>query len=63
MKEKFDLIFIKVFSFHFRWKTLFRSEKFKNIILFADYNKFGSQTFDCYIFCFQSFDCYLFYLK
>jgi len=38
-----------------RGKTLSKSEKFKNIILFADYNKFGPQTFDCYIFCFQSF--------
>ena len=25
-------------------------EKFKNIILFADYIKFGPQTFDCYIY-------------
>jgi len=53
---KFDLVFRKVFSFYFGWKTLSKScEKFKNIILFADYNKFGPQTFDCYIFCFESF--------
>jgi len=51
VKEKFDLIFRKVFSFYFRWKTLFEScEKFKNIILFVDYIKFGPQTFDCYIY-------------
>jgi len=45
IKEKFSLIFKKVFSFYFGWKT-FSSEKFKNIILFADYIKFGSQTFN-----------------
>jgi len=51
VKEKFSLISKKVFSFYFGLKTLFRScEKFKNIILFADYVKFGPQTFDCYIF-------------
>jgi hypothetical protein len=33
------------------WKTLSEScEKFKNVILFADYIKFGPQTFDCYIY-------------
>jgi hypothetical protein len=51
VKEKFDLVFRKVFSFYFRRKTLFGSfEKFRNIILFADYIKFGPQTFDCYIY-------------
>jgi len=45
IKEKFSLIFKKVFSFYFGWK-IFSSEKFKNIILFADYIKFGSQTFN-----------------
>jgi len=56
VKEKFGLIFRKIFSFYFRWKTLFRScEKFKNIILFADYIKFGLQTFDWYIFCLNIF--------
>jgi hypothetical protein len=41
VKEKFDLIFRKVFSFYFGRKTLFRScEKFQNIILFTDYVKF-----------------------
>jgi hypothetical protein len=31
----------KVFSFYFGWKHFSRScEKVKNIILFADYNKF-----------------------
>jgi len=51
VKEKFDLVFRKVFSFYFGWKTLFENcEKFKNIILFVDYIKFGPQTFDCYIY-------------
>ena len=32
-------------------KTLSGScEKFRNVILFVDYIKFGSQTFDCYIY-------------
>jgi len=54
VKEKFSLVSKKVFSFYFEQKILFRScEKFKNIILFADYNKFGPQTFDCCIFCFE----------
>jgi hypothetical protein len=49
VKEKFGLVFRKVFSFYFEQKTLSESyEKFKNIILFADYIKFGPQTFDCY---------------
>jgi hypothetical protein len=58
VKEKFGLVFRKVFSFYFERKTLFGScEKFKNVILFADYIKFGPQTFDCYIyiFCFEYF--------
>jgi hypothetical protein len=51
VKEKFDLVFRKVFSFYFERKTLSENyEKFRNIILFADYIKFGSQTFDCYIY-------------
>jgi hypothetical protein len=57
---KFGLVFRKVFFFYFGRKTLSGSgEKFKNIILFADYIKFGPQTFDCYIyiFCFE----YLFF--
>jgi hypothetical protein len=38
VKRKFGLIFRKVFSFYFERKTLSGScEKFKNIILFADY--------------------------
>jgi hypothetical protein len=45
IKEKFGLISRKMFSFYFGRKTLSRSsEKFKNIILFADYIKFGPQT-------------------
>jgi len=38
VKGKFSLIFRKVFSFYFGRKTLSENcEKFKNIILFADY--------------------------
>jgi len=56
VKEKFDLIFKKVFSFYFGRKTLSKNrKKIRNIILFVNYNKFGPQTFDCYIFCFESF--------
>jgi len=56
VKEKFDLVFRIIFSFYFRRKTLYRNyEKFKNVMLFADYIKFGPQTFDCYIFCFETF--------
>jgi len=41
----------KCFPRKFRWKTLSGScEKFRHIILFADYIKFGPQTFDCYIY-------------
>ena len=51
VKEKFDLVFRKIFFFYFERKTLSGSyEKFRNVILFADYIKFGSQTFDCYIY-------------
>jgi len=51
VKRKFRLVFRKVFSFYFGWKTFSGSyEKFKNIILFADYIKFNPQTFDCYIY-------------
>jgi len=51
VKEKFGLVSRKVFSLYFGRKTLSRScEKFRNVILFADYIKFDSQTFDCYIY-------------
>jgi len=51
IKEKFGLVFKKVFSFYFGRKTLSGScEKFRNVILFADYIKFDPQTFDCYIY-------------
>jgi len=50
VKEKFGLVSKKVF-FYFGQKTLSENcEKFRNIILFADYIKFGPQTFDCYIY-------------
>jgi hypothetical protein len=56
VKKIFYLIYWKLFSFNFGRKIFFKScEKFKNIILFADYNKFGYQTFNCYIFCFEFF--------
>jgi len=59
VKKKFGFIFRKVFSFYFERKTLSIScEKFRNVILFADYIKFGPQTFDLLdIFCFE----YLFF--
>ena len=48
---KFDLFSRKVFSFYFGWKTFSGSyEKFKNVMLFADYIIFDPQTFDCYIY-------------
>ena len=51
VKRKFGLVSRKVFSFCFGRKTLSEScEKFRNVILFADYIKFGPQTFDCYIY-------------
>jgi hypothetical protein len=53
VKEKFNLVSRKVFSFYFGQKTLSGScEEFKNVILFVDYIKFGPQTFDCYIYIF-----------
>ena len=56
VKEKIGFIFKKVFSFYFGRKIFSRScKRFKNIILFADYVKFGPQTFDCYIFCLNLF--------
>ena len=56
IKEKFSLVSRKLFSFYFRWKILFRScEKFRNVLLYADYIKFDPQTFNCYIFCFDFF--------
>jgi len=51
VKEKFGLVFRKVFFFYFGRKTLSGScEKFRNVILFADYIKFSPQTFNCYIY-------------
>ena len=50
VKEKFGLISRKVFFWKFKRKTLSGScEKIRNVILFADYIKFGPQTFNCYI--------------
>ena len=51
VKEIFFFISRKVFSFYFERKTLSEScEKFRNVILFADYIKFDPQTFDLYIY-------------
>jgi hypothetical protein len=61
VKEKFDLIFRKVFSFYFRRKTLSGScEKFRNVILFVDYIKFDPQTFNCYIYIYILFWIFVF---
>jgi hypothetical protein len=58
IKEKFGLVFRKVFFFYFGRKIFSGScEKIRNVILFADYIKFDPQTFDCYIYCFE----YLFF--
>ena len=55
VKEKFGLISRKMFFFYFERKTLSRScEKFRNVMLIADYIEFSFQTFDCYILCFES---------
>jgi hypothetical protein len=59
VKEKFGLVSKKVFSCYFGRKTFSgSSEKFRNVILFANYIKFGTQAFDCYMYfgfniCFQ----------
>jgi hypothetical protein len=54
VKEKFSLVFKKVFFF--LRKTLSKSyKKFRHVMLFADYIKFDPQTFDCYIFYFEFF--------
>jgi len=51
VNKKFNLVSRKVFSFYFGRKIFFGSyEKFRNVILFADYIKFGPQTFNCYIY-------------
>jgi hypothetical protein len=50
VKEKFGLVSRKIPE-KFGRKTLSKScEKFRNIILFADYIKFDPQTFDFYIY-------------
>jgi hypothetical protein len=51
VKEKFAWFSGKCFPEKFGRKILSRScEKFRNVILFADYIKFDPQTFDCYIY-------------
>jgi hypothetical protein len=52
------------FSEKFGRKTLSGScEKFRNIILFADYIKFDSQNFDCYIYFVLNIYFLILYLK
>jgi hypothetical protein len=59
VKEKFGLVSRKVFFGKFRPKTLSGScEKFKNIILFADYIKFSPQNFNCYIYIYIVLNIY-----
>jgi len=54
--RKIWLGFQESVSWKFGRKTLSRScEKFKNIILFADYIKLSSQTFDCSIYIYIFF--------
>ena len=48
VKEKFGLVFRKVFSWKIWGENTFR--KLWKILLFADYIKFDPQTFDCYIY-------------
>ena len=51
VKGKFGLVFRKVFSWKIWAENTFRKcEKFRNVILFVDYIKYGPQTFDCYIY-------------
>jgi hypothetical protein len=53
VKEKFNSVLEKFF-FYFRQKIFSRNyEKIRNIMLFINYIKFNSQTFDCYIFYFE----------
>jgi len=60
LKKNLTWFWGKCFSFYFGWKILFKScEKFRNIILFADYIKFDLQIFNCYIFCLNFFKFYL----
>ena len=50
-KENLTWFSEKCFPGKFGRKIFFEScEKFRNVILFADYIKFGPQTFDCYIY-------------
>ena len=64
VKKKFSLVSRKVFSFYFGWKILFGScEKFRNVILFADYIKFGPQTFDCYIYIYIYILIWIYFFK
>ena len=51
LKENLTWFSEKYFPGKFGRKILSEScEKFRNVILFADYIKFGLQTFNCYIY-------------
>jgi hypothetical protein len=65
IKGKFGFVFRKVFSFYFGRKILSGScEKFRNIILFADYIKFGPIFFyNCYLLFPYYFLIEIFYLS
>jgi len=61
VKGKFGLISRKVFSVYFGRKTLSGScEKFKNIILFADYIQFGYILIAIYIYIYILFWIFIF---
>ena len=55
---------VKCFPGKFRRKTFSEScEKFRNVILFADYIKFGSQNFNCYIYIYIYIYCFDFFFN
>jgi hypothetical protein len=50
-KKNLTWFSVKCFPKKFERETLSGScERFRNVILFADYIKFDPQTFDCYIY-------------
>jgi hypothetical protein len=54
--SKYNMVWFPEKCFFFWKKTLYRNcEKFRNVVLFADYIKFGPQTFDCYIYIYIEF--------
>jgi hypothetical protein len=55
LKMSCYLLIISNLVLKFLIAIYFVCEKFRNVMLFVDYIKFGSQIFDCYIFCFEYF--------